>query len=200
VRKGFQVSYSSVLQDLEDIFQEMEKNARTDPRLEALLDKSKYPLVVLADEILLNSGWEEASTWSGSGTLEEKFFGTNIGGDKIFQIASDLHYDDVELASILFVAIGLGVEGPYHERPSELAEVKSKLYRQLSEYLADAQQQITPDAYRVQEKSSVRLSRAVTLGRILIVAGGLVILYWVASLLSWGAMVGDLRDLVKGIS
>lgn len=195
VRKGFRVEEPEARAQLEEIFEEQEREARRDPRLDALYEKARYPLVILADEVLLHSDWEFAPDWERN-LLEEKFFGTNIGGDKIFQLAAELRQDEVELASLLYTALSLGVSGRYRENPQKLAEVKSRLYRQMSEYLADVQSKITPDAYHVVARTARRLSPAVTLGRILIVALGVVVLYWVVTRLLWGQAVGDIRKAV----
>lgn len=200
VQKGYPVSESMVVGDLDEIFAKMERKVRNDPRLEALYEKAKYPLVVLADEILIHSNWEHADSWQRNNLLEERLFRSNIGGDKIFSLASELRYEEVEMASILFTAISLGVRGTYHHKPEKLAEIRSKLYRQMSEYLADAQHQLTPDAYHVTPKEAKRLSPAVTLARVAIVCGGLLVFYWVASWALWSNTVSDLREIVTGFA
>ncbi len=199
LRKGYQVDEAMVRQDLDEIFARIEREVRRDPRLEALYEKAKYPLVVLADEVLLHSDWEYASSWAQQYLLEERHFQTNIGGDKIFQIAEELRYDEVELATMLYTAICLGVKGGYHHQPEKLEEVKNKLYRQAGEYLAEVRDKLTPDAYHVDAKEAVKLSPAVTLARVLIVGAGLVLLYWLATRLSWGVVVSDLRAIVAGL-
>ena len=197
VQKGYAASESMVVGDLDEIFARMGRQVRSDPRLEALYEKAKYPLVVLADEVLLSSGWEHADSWQRNHhLLEERLFGTNIGGDKIFSLASELRYEEVELASILFTAISLGVRGTYHHKPEKLAEIRNKLYRQMSEYLADSQHQLTPEAYHVTPKEAKRLSPAVTLARVAMVCAGLLVFYWVASWLLWSGAVSELRDIV----
>jgi type IV/VI secretion system ImpK/VasF family protein len=200
VQKGYPVSESMVLGDLEELFAKMDRKARSDVRLEALYEKAKYPLVVLADEILLHSDWEHTSSWEKNHLLEEKYFHTNIGGDKIFQLASELRYEEVEMAAILFTAIALGVRGTYHRKPDKLAEIRSKIYRQMSEYLADSQHQLTPAAYHVTPKPARKISPAVTLARVAIVGAGLLALYWVLSWGLWSGAVHNLRALVGTFS
>lgn len=200
VQKGYPVSESMVLGDLEELFSKMERKARSDVRLEALYERAKYPLVVLADEILLHSDWEHAESWQRNHLLEERFFHTNIGGDKIFSLASELRYEEVEMAAVLFTAIALGVRGTYHRKPEKLAEVRSKLYRQMSEYLADGQRQLTPAAYHVTPKEARKISPAVTLARVAIVGVGLLLGYWITASVGWSVMVSDLREVVASFS
>lgn len=199
VTKGFPVSDTMVKSELEEIFARMEREARQDPRLDALYARAKYPLVVLADEVLLSCEWQHAETWQRQHLLEQVYFQSNIGGDKLFQIASELRYDDVEMASILYTAICLGARGTYHRKPEKLAEIKAKLYRQLSEYLADVQKQITPEAYHVSARQAVKVSPAVTLARVAIVTVGIVVLYFLISRGLWAGLVSDLRGVVAGL-
>jgi hypothetical protein len=70
----------------------------------------------------------------------------------------------------------------------------------MSEYLADAQRQLTPGAYHVTAKEARKLSPAVTLGRVALVAAGLLVLYWVTSWLLWTSTVSDLREIVQSFS
>ena len=200
VQKGYQVSESMVLGDLEELFDKMDRKARTDVRLDSLYKSAKYPLVVLADEVLLHSEWEHTASWQKDHLLEEKYFQTNIGGDKIFQLASELRYDEVEMAAILFTAIALGVRGTYYRKPDKLAEIRSKLYRQMSEYLADSQHQLTPEAYHVTPRQARKISPAVTLARVAIVGVGLLVLYWAISWGLWTGAVHDLKAIVDSFS
>ena len=200
VQKKYPVSEAMVLGDLEDLFAKMDRKARTDVRLESLYEKAKYPLVVLADEVLLHSDWEHTESWEKTHLLEERYFHTNIGGDKIFNLASELRYEEVEMAAILFTAIALGVRGTYHRKPEKLAEIRSKLYRQMSEYLADSQHQLTPAAYYVTPKKATKISPAVTLGRVAVVGAGLLALYWILSYGLWTGAVHDLHAIVDSFS
>lgn len=194
VRKGYQPDEAEVRQDLEKIITNMDLRSRKDPRLDALYQKAKYPLVILADEILLNSDWEHAGNWERN-LLEEKHFNTNIGGDKVFMIAEELMHDEDELAAILYTAVSLGAKGRYHRRPEKLQEIKSKLYRQLGEYLGDVQNIITPDAYNFAPSSPVKLSLGVALTHIGIIAGALIVVYFIFSLGLWASVVSTLQDL-----
>jgi len=194
VRKGYQPDEAEVQQDLEKTITEMDLRSRSDPRLDALYQKAKYPLVILADEVVLNSDWEHSGNWERS-LLEEKHFNTNIGGDKVFMIAEELMHDEVELATILYTAVSLGVKGRYHRQPEKLQELKSKLYRQLGEYLGDVQNIITPDAYNFTPSPASRLSVGVALTHIGIGLGVLIVFYIVANLAMWGGVVSKLQTL-----
>ena len=198
VQKGFRVDIDEVAGPLDAIFDSMDRKSRSDPRLDALYQRAKYPLVVLADEILLHSGWEHADEWDGR-LLEERMFGTNIGGEKYFTIANELRWEEKELAVLLYTGLSLGFGGRYRERPEKLSEIRQKLYQHVSEYLADVSEKITPLAYHVTPKTATRLSPMLTTARIAIVAVGLFLAYWIATRLVWSQALSDLRTIVERI-
>lgn len=198
VRRGVKVELADASDRLEEIFGHMAGEAREDPRLDALFERAKYPLVVLADEILLHSGWEFAPQWEGQ-LLEEKMFGTNIGGEKYFSIANELKPDDTELAAMLFTGIALGFGGKYRERPEKLSEVRKRLYRQNAEYLATLGDKITPAAYHVDPQPAKKLSPLLNLYRVLIVAFGLLVLYYILAFALWGQSMHELREAAKAM-
>jgi type IV/VI secretion system ImpK/VasF family protein len=198
VRRGVKLDPDAVAHDLEEIFQEQARAVKSDPRLDALYEKARYPLVVLADEILLHSGWEHSAEWE-QRIFEEKYFKTNIGGDQLYNIAKELQPDDVELAAIVFAGLALGFRGKYRERPEKIVDIKKRVYRLLSEYLADVGDKITPEAYHVTAGPARKLSPAVTLARVAIVGVGLLFLYYAITWLMWARSVDELRTAVQAM-
>lgn len=198
VRRGVKLDPDTVSADLEEIFNEQARAVRGDPRLDALYEKARYPLVVLADEILLHSGWEHSAEWE-QRIFEEKYFKTNIGGDQYYNIAKELRPDDVEMAAIIFTGLALGFRGKYREKPEKIVDIKKRVYRLLSEYLADVGDKITPDAYHVTAAPARKLSPAVTLARVAIVGVGLLVLYYAITWLMWARSVDELRTAVQAM-
>jgi type IV/VI secretion system ImpK/VasF family protein len=198
VRRGVKLDPETVSADLEEIFNEQARAVRGDPRLDALYEKARYPLVVLADEILLHSGWEHSAEWE-QRIFEEKYFKTNIGGDQYYNIAKELRPDDVEMAAIIFTGLALGFRGKYREKPEKIVDIKKRVYRLLSEYLADVGDKITPDAYHVTAAPARKLSPAVTLARVAIVGVGLLVLYYAITWLMWARSVDELRTAVQAM-
>lgn len=198
VRKGVKVEVSEAASRLDEIFAAQVREARQDPKLEALYEKARYPLVVLADEILLHSGWEHSAEWENQ-LLEEKVYGSNIGGEKYFTIASEIRPEETELAAILYTGIALGFGGKYRERPERLSEIRQRLYRLNAEYLATFGDKITPSAYHVDPTPQRRLSPLLNLYRVLIVAGGILILYWVLAFALWSSSIADLRAAARAM-
>lgn len=193
VRKGVAVDLDEAATDLEEIFRDQATAARNDAKLEALYQKARYPLVVLADEILLHTGWEHAPVWQDR-ILEEKFFGTNVGGDQYFAIARELQPEDIEVAAIVYAGLALGFRGKFRERPEKLTDARKNVYRLLAEYLATSSDKLTPEAYHVKPGTQRRIPAAVTLGRVAIIAVGAFVLYYIVTFLLWGSLVGDIRS------
>ena len=179
VRRGVRLEPDAVAADLEEIFNEQARAARSDPRLDALYEKARYPLVVVADEILLHSGWDHSAEWE-QHLFEEKYFKT-------------------ELAAIVFTGLALGFRGKYRERPEKAVEIKNRVYRLLAEYLADVGEKITPEAYHVTAAPARKLSPAVTLARVAIVGVGILFLYYAITWLMWARSVDELRTVVQGM-
>ena len=198
VRKGVSVELSEASARLDEIFAAQAREAREDPKLEALYEKTRYPLVVLADEILLHSGWDHAAEWENH-LLEEKVFGSNIGGEKYFSIANEMRPEETELAAILYTGIALGFGGKYRERPEKLADVRQRLYRMNAEYIASFGDKITPAAYHVDATPARRLSPLINLYRVLIVGGGVLVLYYILTFALWSSSLADLRAAARAM-
>ena len=197
VRKGYPVSATMVKGELQEIFRRMEQEARHDRHLHTLYEEARYPLVVVADEVLLHSDWEHAEEWKNQHLLEQELYHTTTGGDDIFELASELEHHRTELAAVLFTALSLG---SYHSKRDKLPEVKSKLYYQLTEYLSEAKaEELTPQAYHVVPREAVRFSPAITLARVLVFGLGLSVLYYGAARISWNNALSDLRSLVEQV-
>ncbi|MGH9369726.1 MAG: DotU family type IV/VI secretion system protein [Thermoanaerobaculia bacterium] len=199
VRKGVRVELRDAADRLEEILTEQAREVRDDARLEALYEKVRYPLVVLADEILLHTGWEHAGPWEAQ-LLEEKYFGTNIGGEKYFSIANELDASkDTELAAVLYTGIALGFGGKYRERPEKLSEVRKRLYRTNAEWLATLGDKITPDAYHVLPEPARKLSPLLNLYRVLIVAFGVLVLYYILAFVLWETSMKELKEAARAM-
>ena len=193
VRQNVNVDHSTFREELIRVFETMDRESTLDPALEALYREAKYPLAVLADDIVLHSGWAHATEWAKVSLLESKFFGSNVGGEVLFERATELRPDQVELATIIYVAICLGVEGQYHDRPGELEEIKTKLFRLAKEGIQFNSDRLTPGAYRYGP-GRVRPNRrwATHLGAVLI---GLIL-----GLVYWGATNDWMNDTFRKIS
>jgi len=197
IRKGVSIHSSEVRSRLETIFAEQEAVARSDPSLSALYEKAKYPLVVLADEILLTCDWEFASEWEAQ-TMEERYFGSRIAGDEFFYIVDRLRDDETELAQILYTCLCMGFRGRYRQDSEELRTLRNRLYRQIPEYMAGRTEKLCPEAYHVSEGSTAGLTPLVNLARVAIVCVVFLIVYFTASQVSWNSITKEIREIADG--
>ncbi len=198
IRKGIRVDIEDVFVDLEDIFREQARTARADPKLEGWYERARFPLVWLADEIIINSGWEHSQTWVHR-SFQLKYFGNNVGGDEFFTMAQSLRPEDTPLASIIFAGLALGFKGRFRDWPDKLAEIRKNVYRLLAEYVSQAENKITPEAYNVQKTGIKRIAPAITLARVGIVSVTLLLVYWISTALLWRGLITELKEHARAM-
>ncbi len=71
-----------------------------------------------------------------------------------------------------------------------------------AEWIATLGDKLTPEAYQVLPQPARKLSPLLNLYRVLIVAFGVLVLYYVLAFALWGSAMGELRQAAKvmGIS
>jgi type IV/VI secretion system ImpK/VasF family protein len=192
VRKGLHPEPAAVAAELDTIFGEQAAEARGDLRLAALHEKARYALVVLADEVLLHSGWTGAGAWQ-ERLLEGKHFGSNVGGDRFFAMAEGLGPDDEPLAAVLLAGLALGFRGKHRDQPGRLTAARRELRRRLSNYLAAPEaDRLTPEAYHVAESAAPKLTPALRLGRLAVAGVTAVLVYYALTFVLWHTATGEL--------
>jgi type IV/VI secretion system ImpK/VasF family protein len=194
VRKCLHPEPSAVAAELDGILGEQAAQARGDLRLAALYERARYILVILADEVLLHSGWKGAAGWQ-ERLLEEKHFGSNVGGDRFFAVAEGLGPADDPLAAILLAGLSLGFRGKFRDRPDRLSAARRELRRHLSNYLATPEaERLTPEAYHVTEGPAPRLPASVRLGRIAVAGAAALAVYYALTFVLWRLATGELAQ------
>jgi type VI secretion system protein ImpK len=191
VRKGLVPDPRQSRTALHDIFAEMDRKVRDDPKLAKQFEKAKYPLVVTADEILINSNWAYSQQWENE-IFEYEFFKTRIAGEKFFAMVEELRDDEEQLAEILYLCLCLGFVGRYREDAEELRRLKRRLYRMVPGRISDDEKRVTPDAYFVAEGVADYKKPLVNLGRIAIVCVVLLVVLWVGYYVYRGQLQSDL--------
>lgn len=77
-----------------------------------------YIMVSLADEIFLNNSWDGKKYWE-ENMLEQRFFGTQIAGEKIFDNIEKLieknNAESILIAEIYMKTLSLGFKGKYRD-------------------------------------------------------------------------------------
>jgi type IV/VI secretion system ImpK/VasF family protein len=196
VRKGMNPEISQVRQQLLDIFAEQDRLVQDDANVSRLYERVKYILVVLADEILINSNWAYSSAWEES-LLEWEFFKTRVAGEEFFERLEREGETDEKLAEIYYLALSLGFVGKFNDNPTKISDLKRRLYRMLPGRFSDQDTKITPDAYYVAEGVKDIYRPLMNLGLITIVCAVLFLGLWVLYFVYRGDVMKDIRLLAK---
>lgn len=196
VRKGMSPDMNQVKSQLLEIFEEQGRLVQDDANLSKLYDRVKYIMVVLADEILINSNWTYSGAWE-EAVLEWEFFKTRIAGEEFFNRLEREGETDEKLAEIYYLALCLGFVGQYNDNPTKILDLKRRLYRMLPGRFSDQDTKITPDAYYVAEGAKDIYRPLVNLGRIAIVCFVLLIGLWGSYYLLKRSTVTEIKDYEK---
>lgn len=152
---------------LEELMATMERKAAADPRLEARFKDARYPLVYLADEILLNCGWAGELAWERD-LLETRVFGTQHAGQDFYdRLDRGMNGDDVELLEVFFKALCLGFRGRLVKQPEVLSEIRRNLFRRLEVETVEGAR-FCPEAYAATDDRSFVKLPAVATARLVI--------------------------------
>ncbi|MCB9897633.1 MAG: DotU family type IV/VI secretion system protein [Planctomycetes bacterium] len=167
---------------LEDMLKSMERRAASDPRLEARLRDARPPLVYLADEILLDCGWDGEAAWERD-LLETRVFGTQHAGQDFFdRLDRAMNQDDVELLEIYHKAICMGFRGRLVKQPAVLGEIRRNLFRRLKTQPVEGAR-FCPEAYEsIDDRDFVKLPAVATARILIALVAVLVAIYTVASM------------------
>lgn len=123
---GFDETQKEIL----GVFEAMEAQVARQPSLAPLYKRVRYALVALVDEVVLNSGWKFASQWERD-LLEERFFKTNVAGDRFYELAGKLGGAPVEVAAVFYYCLALGFRGHFAYDDEHLLALKKDLLGQL---------------------------------------------------------------------
>ena len=155
VDAGVNLPMESVQKDILQLFNEQEIKIRQNPSLSLAYNQVKYALVVFTDEMILNSDWEHRNDWYQS-LLEARFFGTNVGGDRFFELCEDLTMDTPEVAAIYYHCLTMGLKGRYEAGAEELQLVKRELLKKNPKLAAMHNEKLASHSYQL---SGVRKRR-----------------------------------------
>ena len=106
-----------------------------------------YIVTSLLDNAINYSRWEHADKWRDH-LLEEKYFETNVAGDKFFELLQKHGYQDHDLAEIFYNCLLLGFQNDNEEVP----KIKNRLYRLINDRLPEDDRFISPGAEQVIAK------------------------------------------------
>jgi type IV/VI secretion system ImpK/VasF family protein len=192
---GVKTTPEEVQKDLLQIFREQEVKVRQNPVLNSAYDRVRYPLVVFADEIILNSKWEYARDW-GTQLLERRFFETEVGGDRFFQLCEELDMSNPDVASIFYTCLSIGFRGRYDPEAEELRLLKRDILTKCPRPVKEPGAPLCPAAYSVRERKIRRLPSILKWSHIFIL---FVILLGIHTILDRIVIWNYIKEPVKNI-
>ncbi len=146
----------TVRHELETVFQRIEKKLSGNPKLVNEYRQVKYPLVVLADEIILTSSWHGAKKWDRY-LLEKKYFSTNIAGNHFFKLLGTVERMPTSVVTIFFYCLAFGFRGGFAPNDPALLRLKGRLLHRIDAAKKDDDKRLLPQAYHVDVGASRRL-------------------------------------------
>jgi len=171
---------SNLLQDLQILEQEIQRQ----PNGQSRFDTVKYILACLADEVVLASGQADTFGWQGD-LLEMELFNSSVAGERFFELLESEGYRDPDLAEIFFIAMALGFQGKYRNKPETIGKYKDRCYALMPDRLAEDEKMIAPDAAAVACEGRESVSPLFGLWTVVVVAVVSFGLYAVASQWMW---------------
>jgi len=160
VDAGVTLSLDRVQKDLQQIFHVQDVKIRQNPSLASGYNQVKYALVVFADEVILHSEWMNAVEWERD-LLELRFFESEVGGDRFFDLCEDLEMDDPQVAAIFYNCLALGFRGRYDPDAGELLQIKQDLLDKCSPITEASDTRLTPRAYAITKGRKFRKLSAI---------------------------------------
>ena len=147
-----------VQHEIEMIFYAMEKKIAGNPKLTNDYRQVKYPLVVLADEIILTSAWSHAKQWEQC-LLEKKYFSSNIGGNRFFKLLSKVDEMSRSVVTVFFYCLAFGFKGGFAHNDPSLLRLKGRLLHRILPPDTPDDTVILKEAYRIETNGTGKLPR-----------------------------------------
>lgn len=182
---------------LDTLMAEMAAAVKHDPRLEAAYLHAKYPLVYLADEILLSCGWQGEAAWA-SDLYETRQFNTQHAGLDFFtRLEQAMQGDRDDLIEIYYKCLCLGFRGKLIKQPDALHNIRRDLFRRLPRARRQDGQRFCPQAYEQTDERSFTKLPVVSAARILIPLVALLIGVWLVGMARTNSQLSDIRIKAK---
>lgn len=178
--KGEQLSPDVVRKDAKALLSEVENNLLKYSDFHTRLDKIKYVLTALIDEVIIFSSWEYNSDWQAN-PLEMELFKESIAGERFFELLENDGYRDPELAELFFVCLGIGFDRPVVREK----EMKKRLYALINNRIPEDERRLSPEAQEAVIKRSSKLPPMFGITAIITVLVISVLVYTVSSQLLW---------------
>lgn len=176
--------------ELDTIFRSMEAKAGKSQALAAEYRQVKYPLVVLADEVILTSSWHGAKSWEQS-LLETRYFSTNIAGNRFFSLLKDVDRMPTSVVTVFYYCLAFGFRGGFSQNDPAVLRLQERLLQRIVQGQPLKDEHMLPEAYRVDKGGTGRLTRVWSWSHLAVAALALfVVLVAAERAFVWPLLVG----------
>jgi type VI secretion system protein ImpK len=113
------------------------------------LRAARYALCATIDDVVLNTPWGSASSWTQQ-SLTSLFHNEVTGGDRFFEILEQMQKDlgrHAEVVELMYLCASLGFEGRYRVMPrgtAALTEMRDSVYRTIRQRRGDFERELSP--------------------------------------------------------
>ena len=113
------------------------------------LRAARYALCATVDDLVLNTPWGSASSWTQQ-SLTSIFHNEVIGGDRFFEILEQMQKDlgrHSEVVELMYLCASLGFEGRYRVMPrgiAALTEYRDGVYRTIRQRRGEFERDLSP--------------------------------------------------------
>lgn len=184
---------NTVRYELETVFHNMETKLTDHPSLMQEYRIAKYPLVALADEVILTSSWTQAKQWE-QFLLERKYFSSNIAGNHFFVLLQKVEQMPLSVVTVFFYCLAFGFRGGFTQDDPSVMRLQDRLLQRIRPE-RENDDRILPEAYRAHHGETRRLPNVWKLGHVAAIALiSLFVIVLIERVVVWPLLIGWSAD------
>ncbi len=201
-RNGGQIDYHVLRGEVQDLLDQIRKEASKDSKWGPLFERIEVPLICFIDYTIINSGMQAAEEWEDNRLAYD--YSVLSGDEEFFDMMEEMEADSSDEASeclvVFFTCIGLGLAGIYADSPEILKQRMERVRPRIRKYIeSDPNARIVPSCYQHTDTSDLVEPPGSKLLGIAIVFLGLFAVVFAAVFLLFDQAVGDLNRSVDTI-
>ncbi|HEY1790311.1 MAG TPA: DotU family type IV/VI secretion system protein [Verrucomicrobiae bacterium] len=142
--------YSRVRSEIKGIFEDINRNAISDPALSSQAKQLEQPMIFFVDNMIATSRLNFASQWASKRLAAER---NELAGDERFFVdflEKDMVNTSPEAAerlAVYYVCMGLGFSGMYQGQPDQIRRYMDQIFPRIRQWLDSERSKITEQAY-----------------------------------------------------
>jgi type IV/VI secretion system ImpK/VasF family protein len=142
--------YSRVRSEIKSLFEDINRNALSDPALSNQVKQLEQPMIFFVDNMIATSRLNFAQQWASKRLAAER---NELAGDERFFVdflEKDLANTNPEAAerlAIYYVCMGLGFTGMYQGQPEQIRRYIDQIFPRIRQWMDSERSKITEQAY-----------------------------------------------------